>query len=200
MSDWKLGDRVTHATFGSGTVLQVDPQHIVIHFDQRGRKTLATNVVVLAAATEVATPAHRSAARPPEHLPVAGPAMTIEQLLDEVRRAVVDAASFTAFITRMRRTLPSTGHQYEGVVSGMRLQRLQTWLLDVNAQRQLTDAQLLAIVRVEFPFATGELFTGDIDAGLRHVDSVRAAYNGGSPTSASAASRGVPPSVSYGTF
>jgi hypothetical protein len=47
MPSWNKGDRVVQATYGSGTVLDVDDQHIVIHFDRGGRRTFATQVVVL---------------------------------------------------------------------------------------------------------------------------------------------------------
>jgi hypothetical protein len=70
----------------------------------------------------------------------------------------------------------------------------------VNPQHQLTDAQLLAVFRAEFPLANAELFTGDVDAGRRHIRSMRltttaTGHNGPSPTS-----RGMPLSSSYGRF
>ena len=47
----------------------------------------------------------------------------------------------------------------------MRVQAFQNWLYDQNPTWQLTDAQLLAILRVEFPVAGADLFTGDVDTG-----------------------------------
>ena len=56
MTNWNRGDRVTHAAYGSGTVLDVNEQHTVIHFDDAGRRTFATDRVVLVAAGESPTP------------------------------------------------------------------------------------------------------------------------------------------------
>jgi len=47
MNDWKPGERVEHPTFGAGTVLESNAQHIVIHFDDRGRRKFASHLVVL---------------------------------------------------------------------------------------------------------------------------------------------------------
>ena len=47
MNEWKPGDRVEHPTFGTGTVLESNPQHTVIHFDDHGRRKFASNLVVL---------------------------------------------------------------------------------------------------------------------------------------------------------
>jgi len=47
MADWKPGDRVEHQTFGPGTVLESNGQHTLVHFDDRGRKKLASHLVVL---------------------------------------------------------------------------------------------------------------------------------------------------------
>jgi hypothetical protein len=52
MNSWNRGDRVVHASFGRGTVLEVNDQHTVIHFDDRGRRTFATHLVVLQATEE----------------------------------------------------------------------------------------------------------------------------------------------------
>jgi hypothetical protein len=54
MTSWNRGDRVVHAGYGSGTVLDVDEQHTIIHFDNAGRRTFATHLVVLAATGEAA--------------------------------------------------------------------------------------------------------------------------------------------------
>jgi len=56
MSDWKLGDRVAHATYGVGTVLESSDQHTVIHFDQHGRRKFASNLVVLRESSQSVTP------------------------------------------------------------------------------------------------------------------------------------------------
>jgi hypothetical protein len=98
----------------------------------------------------------------------------------------------------MRRTLLGPTHRYVGVTSGMRAQQFQNWLYDHNPTWQLTDAQLLAVLRIEFPLANAELFTGDVDAGLRHIGRMRADYNRDGHNGPSRQSRGMPPSISYG--
>jgi hypothetical protein len=47
MGNWKPGDRVEHQTLGSGTVLECNEQHTVVHFDHQGRRRLANSVAVL---------------------------------------------------------------------------------------------------------------------------------------------------------
>lgn len=47
MNPWKPGDRVEHATYGTGTVIEFNDQHAVIHFDDHGRRKFASNLVGL---------------------------------------------------------------------------------------------------------------------------------------------------------
>ena len=47
MPSWKSGDRVEHATYGAGTVLEFSDQHAVVHFDEHGRRKFAAHLVVL---------------------------------------------------------------------------------------------------------------------------------------------------------
>ena len=91
-------------------------------------------------------------------------------------------------------------HAHVGVLSGMRVQQFQNWLLDENPNWQLTDAQLLAVMRVEFPLAIGQVHVGDVDTGLKQIVGIRASYNRDGHSSPSSNSRGLPPSKSYGTF
>ena len=56
MKPWSPGDRVVHRTFGRGTVLEADDQHIVVHFDDQGRRTMSTRHVVLTEAGEPPRP------------------------------------------------------------------------------------------------------------------------------------------------
>ena len=56
MAQWQRGDRVAHAKYGSGTLLDVNDQHTVIHFDDAGRRTFATHLVVLEATGEAPRP------------------------------------------------------------------------------------------------------------------------------------------------
>ena len=52
MPDWKPGDRVEHATYGVGTILEFGHQHAVIHFDQHGQRKFASHLIVLTASTQ----------------------------------------------------------------------------------------------------------------------------------------------------
>ena len=76
----------------------------------------------------------------------------------------------------------------------------QNWLLDENPNWQLTDAQLLAVMRVEFPLVAGTVHLGDADLGLKQVAGIRANYNRDGHNGPSPSSRGLPPSKSYGKF
>lgn len=100
----------------------------------------------------------------------------------------------------MRASLPGPAHQHVGLLSGMRVQQFQNWLLDENPKWQLTDAQLLAVMRVEFALATGMVHTGDVESGLQQIAGIRAHYNRDGPNGPSPTSRGMPYSVSYGRF
>ena len=54
MKSWAKGDRVTQATYGSGTLVEVNEHHTVIDFDEHGRRVFATRLVVLQASSEPA--------------------------------------------------------------------------------------------------------------------------------------------------
>lgn len=60
MKAWAKGDRVVQPTYGFGTLVEVNEHHTVIEFDEHGRKTFATRLVVLQATSE---PAPAKAAR-----------------------------------------------------------------------------------------------------------------------------------------
>ena len=60
MKAWTKGDRVAQATYGSGTLVEVNEHHTVIDFDEGGRKTFSTRLVQLQASNE---PAPAKAAR-----------------------------------------------------------------------------------------------------------------------------------------
>jgi len=54
MKNWSKGDRVTQPTYGAGTLVEVNEHHTVIYFDEHGRRTFATRLVVLQATNEPA--------------------------------------------------------------------------------------------------------------------------------------------------
>jgi hypothetical protein len=41
------GDRVTHTTYGAGTIFSANAIHTVIDFDEHGHRTFVTNLVQL---------------------------------------------------------------------------------------------------------------------------------------------------------
>ena len=56
MEPWKPGDRVEHPTYGTGTIIEFNDQHAVVHFDDHGRKTFASHLVVLKASQRQVRP------------------------------------------------------------------------------------------------------------------------------------------------
>ena len=54
MKNWSKGDRVTQPTYGAGTLVEVNEHHTVIDFDEHGRRTFASRLVVLQATNEPA--------------------------------------------------------------------------------------------------------------------------------------------------
>ncbi len=48
MKAWAKGDRVVQPTYGPGTLVEVNEHHTVIDFDEHGRRTFATRLVVAA--------------------------------------------------------------------------------------------------------------------------------------------------------
>jgi len=54
MKNWSKGDRVAQPTYGAGTLVEVNEHHTVIDFDEHGRRTFATRLVVLQATNEPA--------------------------------------------------------------------------------------------------------------------------------------------------
>jgi len=63
MKAWAKGDRVVQATYGPGTLVEVNEHHTVIEFDEHGRRTFSTRLVVLQPTNEpapVKTPKKRA--------------------------------------------------------------------------------------------------------------------------------------------
>jgi hypothetical protein len=57
---WTKGDRVVQPNYGAGTILEYNEHHVVIEFDEHGKRTFATRLVVLQTTSE---PAPAKAAR-----------------------------------------------------------------------------------------------------------------------------------------
>jgi hypothetical protein len=68
MKSWTKGDRVVQPTYGPGTLVEVNEHHTVIDFDEHGRRTFATRLVVLQSTNEPAPnkPARKRAVRKPK--------------------------------------------------------------------------------------------------------------------------------------
>ena len=68
MKSWTKGDRVVQPTYGPGTLVEVNEHHTVIDFDEHGRRTFATRLVVLQSTNEPAPnkPARKRATRKPK--------------------------------------------------------------------------------------------------------------------------------------
>lgn len=62
MTKYAVGDRVTQAQYGDGTIAAVDMYHTRIDFDTCGVRTFATDRVVLTPSTTAAPP-KRAASR-----------------------------------------------------------------------------------------------------------------------------------------
>ena len=52
--NWTKGDRVMQPTYGAGTIVDYNEHHVVIEFDEAGKKTFATRLVVLQTTSEPA--------------------------------------------------------------------------------------------------------------------------------------------------
>jgi len=57
---WAKTDRVVQPTYGAGTIVEYNEHHVVIEFDEAGKKTFSTRLVVLQTTNE---PAPAKAAR-----------------------------------------------------------------------------------------------------------------------------------------
>lgn len=125
---------------------------------------------------------------------------TIDELITIVQRTVYAEHVLARFVTEMKGSLPGSGQPHIGVLTGQRVQDFQNWLLAKNHRWRLTDGQLLAVMRAEFPHATGKVFTGDVSEGLKIVRGIRARYNRDGHGGPSPAERGLAKSVSYGDW
>ena len=57
---WAKGDRVVQPTYVAGTILEYNEHHVVIEFDENGKRTFSTRLVTLQTTNE---PAPAKAAR-----------------------------------------------------------------------------------------------------------------------------------------
>jgi hypothetical protein len=89
MAQYGIGDRVTQAQYGDGTVTRSDSHHTVIDFDAHGPRTFVSGRVVLGQATTAAPEKKpRRAVRKPK-VPKVAAAPVVEP---EAAESVVEAA------------------------------------------------------------------------------------------------------------
>src|SRR6478735_1450142 len=99
MALWRLNDRVQHATFGLGTVIECKDQHTMVHFDDHGRRKFASHphMVLLIPTTPREAAGRRRPVMPTQptapaaseaRSPLAEVPSTIDQLVDLARRKV----------------------------------------------------------------------------------------------------------------
>lgn len=93
--------------------------------------------------------------------------------------STVNAKNIDAKITAFNAssTPDKTPARNVGRYTGMRVVAFQNSLFADNVTRQLTDVQLLFVLRVEHPNASGAIVTGSIATGLGIVRDVRAHIN-----------------------
>lgn len=101
MHTWNPGDRVAHATFGTGTVIEHNHDHVIVHFDAHGRKKMATRYAVLTATDRAArAPEPRRAGSSSERPTDVG----YENLNEQVtQRRLGPAGADAVFVLRCRR-------------------------------------------------------------------------------------------------
>jgi hypothetical protein len=66
------GDRVTHTTYGEGTIFSANAIHTVIDFDEHGHRTFVTNLVQLEKTSSPAPVRQKTARRTKKSAAVAG--------------------------------------------------------------------------------------------------------------------------------
>ena len=130
-------------------------------------------------------------------MPMQSTPRTLDELMDAARQ-VTSEATFVEFSRHMRMFSAGPRHKHVGLLSGQRVQAFQNWLLIENYKRRLSDAQMLAVMRAEFPHADGAVFTGSFDVGLNIVAGIRAHFNRDGHHGKSPRELGLPASVSYG--
>ena len=47
LKDFAVSHRITHSVYGAGTITSLDDRHVVIEFDEGGRKKFVTSIVQL---------------------------------------------------------------------------------------------------------------------------------------------------------
>jgi len=65
------GDRVTHGTYGTGTIFSANAIHTVIDFDEHGHRTFVTNLVQLEKTSSPAPIRQKAARRSKKSAPAA---------------------------------------------------------------------------------------------------------------------------------
>ena len=71
MHIYTKGDRVTHGTYGTGTIFSANAIHTVIDFDEHGHRTFVTNLVQLEKTSSPAPIRQKAARRSKKSAPAA---------------------------------------------------------------------------------------------------------------------------------
>ncbi len=124
-------------------------------------------------------------------------AFSIEDVVERSRR-LTSEIDFQPFLEEVRQSVPAPQRKSVGALTGRAVMDFQNWLYEENVKWRLTDLQLLAVMRTEFPWNSGQVFTADIATGLGHIASIRADYNRTGHGGETPEARGLRPSVSYG--
>lgn len=112
--------------------------------------------------------------------PVPTPSMYAKSGIDGIVAVArtVTAANFSAVVARytVNHGVSHAGRNV-GRASNDRIVAFQNRIMLRNAEWQLDDVQIAAMVRIEFPVAVGKLFTGTPADGVSIVRGIRAEYN-----------------------
>lgn len=104
MHTWNPGDRVAHATFGTGAVIEQSHDYVIIHFDTYGRKKLALRYAVLTASDGAArAPEPRRAGSSSERPTDVGYENLNEQVMQRRSGAAWTSAADAVYVLKCKR-------------------------------------------------------------------------------------------------
>ena len=104
MHTWNPGDRVAHATFGTGAVIEQGHDYVIVHFDSYGRKKMALRYAVLAASSGAArVPEQRRAGSSSERPTDVGYENLNEQVMQRRSGATGTSAAGAVYVLKCKR-------------------------------------------------------------------------------------------------